>query len=201
LRTLPLILSVSLLVGCNELAHVSQNATDIQTEAQALIDHGRGTGDKEVVERASRIHDLADDIHARVPNLENRTPLWLSTLWWVAVAVVLAAASVLLWQTGLGTAIRIAVGWIPRRKVQDADLMSKVLDPQDPEDARLYVATRRASDPEFDAAWRRLHSKETQCSVTSPPSSVASGSLASSVASALQPAGSSATSTARSSDA
>ena len=195
------ILSVSLLVGCNELAHVSQNATDIQSEAQALIDHGREAGDKEVVERASRIHDLADDIHARVPNLENRTPLWLSTLWWLAVAAVLVSAAVLLWQTGLGTAIRVAVGWIPRRKVQDADLMSKVLDPQDPEDARLYVATRRASDPEFDAAWRRIHTKESQCSLTSPPSSVASGSPASSDASVLRPAGSSATSTAASSDA
>jgi hypothetical protein len=35
-----------------------------------------------------------------------------------------------------------------------------MLDEKSPEDAREYVAARRASDPEFDAAWRRIHKKE-----------------------------------------
>jgi len=154
-----LILASLWLVGCSELAKVSENATAIQAESQSLIDHGRMVGDKEVVTRAGRIHDLAADIHGRIPHLEDKTPVWLSTLWWAAAAVALIAIAVILWQTGLGTAVRVAIGWLPRRKVQDANLAAGMLDPDKPEDAREYVAARRASDPEFDAAWRRVHKK------------------------------------------
>jgi hypothetical protein len=149
----------SLLVGCSQLAKVSRNATAIQAESQALIDHGVAVGDKEVVSRAERISGLAGDIHGSIPHLEDRTPAWLSTLWWGAAAVVAVAVVILLWQTGLGTAIRVAVGWLPRRKVQDASLAAGMLDPNKPEDAREYIAARRASDPEFDAAWRQVHKK------------------------------------------
>jgi hypothetical protein len=154
-----LILASLWLVGCSELAKVSENATAIQAESQSLIDHGRMVGDKEVVTRAGRIHDLAADIHGRIPHLEDKTPVWLSTLWWAAAAVALIAVAVIFWQTGLGTAVRVAIGWLPRRKVQDANLAAGMLDPDKPEDAREYVAARRASDPEFDAAWRRVHKK------------------------------------------
>ncbi len=154
-----LILAASLLVGCNPLARVSRNTTAIQAESQALIDHGKAVGDQEVVTRAETIHDLAVDIHGQLPHLENKTPAWLETVWWVAAAVVVIGICVLLWQTGLGTVIRVAIGWLPRRKVQDAALASGMLDPSKPEDAREYVAARRASDPEFDAAWRRIHKK------------------------------------------
>lgn len=157
-----LILAASLLGGCSDLARVSRNATEIQAESQALIDHGKSVGDQEVVTRAGRIHDLAADVHSRIPHLEDKEPAWLSVLWWLAVAAVVAGVAVVLWQTGLGTAIRVAVGWIPRRKVQDADLAAGMLDPSKPEDAREYVAARRASDPEFDAAWRRIHKKGSQ---------------------------------------
>jgi hypothetical protein len=149
----------SLLVGCSQLAKVSRNATAIQAESQALIDHGVQVGDKEVVSRAERINGLAADIHGSIPHLEDRTPAWLSTLWWGAAAVVAVAVVILLWQTGIGTAIRVAVGWLPRRKVQDASLAAGMLDPNKPEDAREYIAARRASDPEFDAAWRQVHKK------------------------------------------
>lgn len=149
----------SLLVGCSQLAKVSRNATAIQAESQALIDHGVAVGDKEVVSRAERINGLAADIHGSIPHLEDRTPAWLSTLWWGAAAVVAVAVVILLWQTGIGTAIRVAVGWLPRRKVQDASLAAGMLDPNKPEDAREYIAARRASDPEFDAAWRQVHKK------------------------------------------
>ena len=157
-----LILATSLLVGCNPLTRVSRNSTAIQAESQALIDHGKTVGDKEVVTRAETIHGLAADIHGQLPHLENKTPAWMEMVWWVAAAVVAVAVVIVLWQTGLGTAIRVAVGWLPRRKVQDASLAAGMLDPSKPEDAREYVAARRASDPEFDAAWRRIHKKGSQ---------------------------------------
>ncbi len=86
----------------------------------------------------------------------------METLVWVAGAVVAVAVVIVLWQTGIGQAIRVAIGWIPRKKERDADLAYRMLDEKSPEDAREYVAARRASDPEFDAAWRRIHKKETQ---------------------------------------
>lgn len=152
-------LVANLLVGCSELAKVSRNAVEIQAESQALIDHGTAVGDKEVVTRAGRIHELATGIHGSIPHLEDRTPAWLEVVWWGAIAVVALAVVVLLWQTGLGAAIRVAVGWLPRRKVQDASLAAGMLDPNKPEDAREYIAARRAADPEFDAAWQKVHKK------------------------------------------
>ena len=151
-----------LLAGCSATQRVSENANEIRSEARFLSTHGEQVGDKEVVARADRIYDLAAGIHDQLPGLEDRTPAWMETLVWVAVAVVAVAVCVMLWQTGLGQAIRIAIGWIPRKKERDADLAYRMLDKESPEDAREYVAARRASDPEFDAAWRRIHKKESK---------------------------------------
>ena len=161
MRLLPILLA-SLLVGCSPLAKVSRNTNAIREEAQVLIDHGQATGDKEVVTHAQRINDLAADTHTQLSGLEDKVPAWLSTLWMAALAVVVVGVVVLLWQTGLGTAVRVAIGWLPRAKVRDADLAAGMLDPNNPENAREYVAARRASDPEFDAAWRRLQKKDTK---------------------------------------
>ena len=147
------------LVGCSELAKVSENATAIQAESQALIDHGRMVGDKEVVTRAGRIHDLAVDIHGRIPHLEDKTPVWLSTLWWAAAAVALIAVAVILWQTGLGAAVRVAIGWLPRKKVAQAELAADMLDPNSPEGDREMIAFMRSQDAEFDAAFKRAVSR------------------------------------------
>tara|TARA_R110000868_G_scaffold231690_4_gene485094 strand:+ start:942 stop:1427 length:486 start_codon:yes stop_codon:yes gene_type:complete len=157
-----LTLLASLLVGCSPLARVSSNTNAIREEAQVLIDYGQSTGDKEVVTRAQRINDLAADTHVQLSGLEDKVPAWLTTLWMVALAVVVLGVVVLLWQTGLGTAVRVAVGWLPRAKVRDADLAAGMLNPDNPENAREYVAARRASDPEFDAAWRRIQKKGSQ---------------------------------------
>jgi hypothetical protein len=151
-----------LLVGCSATERISDSANEIRSEARALSLHGETTQDKEVVTRADRIYDLAADIHAELPGVEDRTPAWMETLVWVAGAVVAVAICVVLWQTGIGQAIRVAIGWIPRKKERDADLAYRMLDEKSPEDAREYVAARRASDPEFDAAWRRIHKKESK---------------------------------------
>ena len=157
----PIAASLILLVGCSATQRVSDNANEIRGEARILSMHGEETGDKEVVTRAERIYDLAAGIHDQLPGLEDKTPAWMETLVWVAGAVVAVAVVILLWQTGIGQAIRVAIGWIPRKKERDADLAYRMLDDKSPEDAREYVAARRASDPEFDAAWRRIHKKES----------------------------------------
>jgi hypothetical protein len=79
----------------------------------------------------------------------------MTMLTYGAVAVVAVALVIVLWQTGIGTAIRVAIGWIPRRKVVAADLAVDMLDTDRPEGEREMVAVMRAQDPLFDAAFRK----------------------------------------------
>jgi hypothetical protein len=71
------------------------------------------------------------------------------------VAIIGIAIVVILWQTGIGQAIRVAIGWIPSNKRKEASLAKSVLDDNKPENIRELIAAKRLSDPEFDAAWRK----------------------------------------------
>jgi hypothetical protein len=145
---------VLLLAGCNPVARISSNATAIRNEAGALIDHGNAIGDQVVVQGATRIDEHAAAIHGDIPNVQAITPAWLSTLKWWGIALAVVAVAFVLWQSGAFTAVRIAIGWLPRRKVAMADLAASTLDPSRPEGDRELVAALR-SDPEFDAAFKK----------------------------------------------
>jgi hypothetical protein len=146
--------SLLILGGCSASQEIGRNANSIRTDAQLLIDHGTKVHDPFVVDRASRIDHAAADIHLLLPRVEDQVPEWLVTLQWGLIAVVVVAVIVLLWQTGLGTMIRVAIGWIPRNTRIDAKLAADVLDESKPESAREYFAARRA-DPLFDSAFRQ----------------------------------------------
>lgn len=152
------LLLVLLLVGCNPVQRISNHANAIRTEAQALGEHGQATGDPVVVAGAERIDGLAAGIHDELPNVTNKVPAWLSTLQWWGIAVAVVAVAFVLWQSGAFTAIRIAVGWLPRRKVAAAELALDTLDDSRPENDRELVAALRA-DPEFDAAFRKAQKR------------------------------------------
>jgi hypothetical protein len=158
------VIVVCILMGCSPVSRIANNTNEIRTQAQLLADHGMAINDPVVVTGATRIDTLAAGIHIALGGVEDKTPAWMSMLTWIAIAAVVVAVVVLLWQTGLGTMIRIAVGWLPRKQRQDADLAAGMLDPSKPEDAREYIAARRASDPYFDAAFKeaRAAHKETQ---------------------------------------
>ena len=152
----------ALAAGCNPVARISGNATAIRGEAQALVDHGKATGDPVVVDGAGRILAHADAIQADIPHVEAKVPAWLDTLQWWGIAVAGLVVLVILWQSGAFTAIRIAVGWLPRKKVAAAELALSTLDQDRPESERELVAALR-SDPEFDAAYRNAkRRKESQ---------------------------------------
>jgi hypothetical protein len=148
------LLPVLLLVGCNPVERISANATAIRNEAGALIDHGNATGDQVVVQGATRIDAAAAAIHGDIPSVQAVTPAWLSTLQWWGIAVAVAGVAFVLWQSGFGTFVRIAIGWLPRRKVAAAELAVDTLDESRPEGDRELVTLLRA-DPEFDAAFKR----------------------------------------------
>ena len=157
------VIILSLLAGCSSISRIGNNTNAIRTEAQILIDHGVAVNDPVVVNGASKIDTLAAGIHIALGGVEDKTPAWMSMLTWIAIAAVVVAVCVLLWQTGLGTMIRLAIGWLPRKQRQDADLAASMLNPSKPEDAREYIAARRASDPYFDAAFKKARAgkKET----------------------------------------
>jgi hypothetical protein len=148
------VLIVFALAACNPVARISANATAIRNEAGALIDHGNATGDQVVVHGATRIDAAAAAIHGDIPSVQAITPAWLSTLQWWGIAVAVAGIAFLVWQSGFGTFVRIAIGWLPRRKVAAAELAVDTLDESRPEGDRELVTLLRA-DPEFDAAFKR----------------------------------------------
>jgi hypothetical protein len=148
------VLLVLALAACNPVARISANATAIRNEAGALIDHGNATGDQVVVQGATRIDAAAAAIHGDIPSVQAVTPAWLSTLQWWGIAVAVAGIAFLVWQSGIGTAVRIAIGWLPRRKVAAAEIAADTLDESRPEGERELIAALR-SDPEFDAAFKR----------------------------------------------
>ena len=144
-----------LLAGCSPVQRIAQSSNDIRAEAQGLIQRGTETGDAEVVARATRIEALASGIHVQLSGVEDKTSPFLTAAIYGSVAVVAVALVILLWQTGLGTFLRIAFGWLPRKKVVAADLAVDMLDTARPEGEREMVAVMRAQDPLFDAAFRK----------------------------------------------
>ena len=147
------------LSACSPVQRIAQSSNDIRAEAQGLIQRGTETGDAEVVSRATRIEALASGIHVQLSGVENKTPMWLTALTYSAVAVVAVALVILLLQTGLGSFLRIAVGWLPRKKVVAAEMAVDMLDPNRPEGDREYIAVMRAQDPMFDAAYRKAQTR------------------------------------------
>lgn len=147
------------LAGCSPVERIAGNTNVIRQDAQALIDHGNAIKDAEVVDRATRIDENAADIHVQLTRVQDITPAWLSTLKWWGIAVAVGGIAFLVWQSGIGTAVRVAVGWLPRRKVTQAELAVDMLDPDRPEGEREYVAAMRAQDPEFDAAFRKAQTR------------------------------------------
>jgi hypothetical protein len=148
------------LSACSPVQRIADATNRIRLEAQVVKMRGLEIGDQEVVLGADKIIALASGIHVDLGGVEDKTPAWMSMLTWIALAAVLVAVAVILWQTGIGTFIRVAIGWIPRRKIAAASLAVDMLDPASPEGDREYIAAQRAQDPLFDAAYRRAKKKK-----------------------------------------
>lgn len=155
-----LLVGLLLLAGCNPVQRIATATNGIREEAQALEKHGTEIGDAEVVTRASRIDDLASGIHQDLPNVQNKPSELMDLLKWGAIAAVLIAFVVLLWQTGIGSGIKAVIGWIPQRTRNDAKLAASVLSEDKPENVREWIAAKRA-DPVWNRAFEEAQ-KETR---------------------------------------
>lgn len=126
---------------------VEREAPDLKVEAQA----GRRRA-------AGNIADT-QGISQSLTGVEDQTPWWASLLGWLAGAAIAVVALIVLWQSGALTAIRIAIGWIPHKKVAQAELALDTLDSDKPESERELIAALRAQDNEFDAAFRKAQQR------------------------------------------
>ncbi len=147
-----------LLAGCSPVSRIANNTNEIRTQAQLLADHGMAINDPVVVTGATRIDTLAAGIHIALGGVEDKESAWLNTVWMIAAAAIVVGVCYLLWSSGIGTFVRIAIGWLPRKKVSQAELAVDMLDPSRSENGREMIAAMR-SDPEFDAAFRKAQSR------------------------------------------
>lgn len=143
-----------LLAGCASApTRIATDASEIRTIAGSSKDRFDASGDNEGVREQERIIELASDIGLDAAAVDPTTPQWLGTLELGLAAAIVVAAAVVLWQTGIGTAIRRLLGWIPARKRGAAKLLREAC--EDPGQIREAAAALRTADPMIDAAWRK----------------------------------------------
>lgn len=163
----------AVLVGCSASERIAVEANGIGERASEIhrlaIRIGEQSDQPEVVADAATIATEAvaigkgtQAIHTALPGVVDREPWWSGLIRWIAIAASGAALVWLVSATGIGTAIRVAIGWIPRRKVADAEMAVATLAQDRPETMREYIAMRRGTDREFDAAWRKANAESVQ---------------------------------------
>ena len=131
------------------ICQLSDEIADISTQPEVLALNAK------IAAEGVAIQGKVRQIHKTLPGVHDVTPWWAVLLQWVLVAAVGGMLVWFLYSSGAMVAIRLAFGWIPRKKVLDADMARATLDSDRPETIREWIAVKRSSDKEFDAAWRR----------------------------------------------
>jgi hypothetical protein len=171
IRVLAFLLLVAL-ASCSSAEAISVQATAVGDRAatiRGLAERiGAQSNQAEVVTDAAEISLQAQSIqhsvgviHQKVTGVRDITPWWATLLQWVMIAAAGAALVWLFTATGLASACRVALGWIPRRKVSEAEMAAATMATDKPETIREWIAMKRASDKEFDAAWRKTQQEQT----------------------------------------
>tara|TARA_R100000152_G_C6777309_1_gene207096 strand:- start:1234 stop:1791 length:558 start_codon:yes stop_codon:yes gene_type:complete len=126
--------------------------------------------DDAIVGKSEVIVGLQDDIitatssiRTNLHGVEDTTPTWLRVASQFSIALIIIGVIVLLWQTGIGLFVK-KLFWsmglfIPKRAMQSAEVDLKALDETNPLTYRESVAVRRASDPAFEYAMRKVRNR------------------------------------------
>ena len=157
-------LAIACCAGCSATRQIAQSANQVSASSVKIArqaDYIAATSDQpDVVKAAVAIHSESEIIleHSQiiaenVASVKDIVP-WFATLaQWLAIAAFSICAVWILTASGALGAVRAAVGWLPRRKVMDANLARSVMDDANPASIREYIAARRMSDAEFNAAF------------------------------------------------
>jgi len=130
-----------------KIADIS-NVEEVDIEAE----HG-------IIEQQS-IQNSVSEIRQALPRVEDKDPSWMILLERLSIAGILIATIILIWQTGIGSLIRRLLYsvtlFIPRRSRRDAEMDLKIADEKDDMTIREVIASKRSSDPAYDAAYKKL---------------------------------------------
>lgn len=153
-------------VACSSTREISQRASAIREHATSIIrTTDQMDANSEQVQQirtdAEAISDSVSVIHAEITAVADVVPWWATLIRYALVAAAIAGLCVLVWQTGIGVALRAAVGLIPKRVRSEAEIAAATLDPTKPESVREWVAMRRALDPLFDSSFQAAKEKKT----------------------------------------
>ena len=157
-------LAIACCAGCSATRQIAQSASQVSTLSERIVRQADAialTSDQaEVVKSAESICadaysilDHSQRIAISVTATKDTTPAWMTLVEWLAIAAFSICAAWILTASGALSAVRAAVGWLPRRKVMDATLARSVMDDANPASIREYIAARRMSDAEFNAAF------------------------------------------------
>jgi len=157
-------LAIVCCAGCSATRQIAQSANQVSASSARIArqaDYIAATSDQpEVVKAAVDIHAESDIIlkHSQmiaenVASVKDIVPAWMTLVQWLAIAAFSICAAWILTASGALGAVRAAVGWLPKRKVMDANLARSVMDDANPASIREYIAARRMSDAEFNAAF------------------------------------------------
>lgn len=156
-----------LLVGCSASERIAVEANTIGERAETIHRLATRIGERSqdadtvgdastIVLEAQQIRHGVSNLHAALTGVTDKvSPIW-ATLKWLGIAAAGACAVWILTASGILGAVRAALGWIPRAKVREAELARDALDPNKEETLREWISAKRASDREFDAAWRKV---------------------------------------------
>lgn len=158
------LLAIVCCAGCSATKQIAQSASQVSTLSERIVRQADAialTSDQaEVVTTAESIRadaysilDHSQRIAISVTATKDIVPAWMTLVQWLAIAAASICAVWILTASGALGAVRAAVGWIPKRKVMDATLARSVMDDANPASIREYIAARRMSDAEFNAAF------------------------------------------------
>lgn len=116
------------------------------------------------ISEQSDIIELTKTTLAELTKVEDKVPWWATMVSYSMVALSILGIIFLLWYLGIGHLLRkvfYSLGmFIPESKIKQATLARKTLDTADPTTSREMVAALRASDPAFEAAFKKIKEKK-----------------------------------------
>ena len=171
-----LALIVLSLTSCSSVEKINNNALDIADVATiskqrfvTIMNEARVTGfvDKDLIfseaqagaEEQNTIISHTNNIVKAIPHVEDSVPYWAKLMQWGLIALAVIGSFVLLWYLGLGYPIKAIMrsfsSMIPSKKKESAKLLFNAQDPDSATTVREAVAVLRATDKDFDAAYKK----------------------------------------------
>ena len=158
-------------IGCSAVQEISSQSQTIDNLSQSSESRFVKIADISAVKEVDfeaengiieqrEIQNSVSEIRQALPRVEDKSPSWMVMIERLSIAGILIAIIILIWQTGIGTLIRRLLYsvsfFIPRRSRRDAEMDLKIADEKDDMTIREVIASKRSSDPAYNAAYEKI---------------------------------------------